>query len=161
MRKFYRLPFQLILVALATGLCACPPLNYKIFVRNLSNDIARLTLIYKAPFDTISNRNIGVRAANDIIPIKKKSFSRLNETFIASADSGQVMLIVPPKSTVFVSDILNSFYIFADKSLVIEHAGKSDTMTVNYPYKQLEGFKRNPDPSYNYFYRTVVYYDIK
>jgi hypothetical protein len=161
MRKFDGLPFLLILVALTTVLCACPPLNHKIFVRNLSDDTARLKLIYKAPFDTISNRNIEVRAANDIVPIKKKSFSRLNDTFIASADSGRVILIVPPKSTVFVSDILNSFYMFADKSLVIEHAGNSDTMTANYPYKQLEGFKRKPDPSYNYFYRTVVYYDIK
>lgn len=161
MTKFGGLPFIFILAVLATGLCGCPPLDHKIFVRNMSADTARLTLIYKAPFDTISNRTIAVRAADEIIPIKKKSINQLNDTFAATADNGQVTLIVPPKSTVYVSDILKSFYMFADKSLVIEHAGKSDTMTANYPYKDLHGFRRKFDPSYNYFYRTIVYYDIK
>ncbi|MBX3255393.1 MAG: hypothetical protein KF862_14725 [Chitinophagaceae bacterium] len=127
----------------------------------MSADTARLTLIYKAPFDTISNRTIAVRATDNIIPIKKKSIKQLNDTFAATSDSGKVTLTVPPKSTVYVSDILKSFYMFADKSLVIEHAGKSDTMTANYPYKYLHGFRRKFDPSYNYFYRTIVYYDIK
>ncbi len=161
MRRFYNLPFMFILAILATALCGCPPLDHKIFVRNLSTDTARLKLTYKAPFDTISSRTIAVRATNDIVPIKKKSIKQLNESFAASADSGRVTLIVPPKSTVFISDILQSFYMFADKSLVIEHAGKSDTMAANYPYKDLKGFKRKFDPSYNYFYRTIVYYDIK
>ena len=161
MRKFYGIQLILTLVGLATVLSACPPLNHKIFVRNFSADTARLILIYNPPFDTISNKKIGVRSANDIVPIKRKSFSRLNDTFPASADSGHVALLVPPNSTVFVSDILNSFYMFADKSLVIELAGKSDTMTANYPYKQLEGFKHKLDPAYNYFCRTVVYYDIR
>ena len=161
MTKFGRLPFVFILAFLAMGLCGCPPLNHKIFVRNTSADTARLKLIYKAPFDTIFNRSIAVRATDDIVPIKKKSINQLNKTLAATADSGQVTLIVPPKSTVYVSDILMSFYMFADKSLVIEHAGKSDTMTANYPYKDLKGFKRKFDPSYNYFYRTIVYYDIK
>ena len=161
MTRFRRLPLIFILAFLATGLCGCPPLDHKIFVRNMSADTARLTLIYKAPFDTITNRTIAVRATNEILPIKKKSIKQLNETFVASADSGQVTLIVPPKSTVYVSDMLKSFYMFADKSLVIDRAGKTDTMTANYPYKDLEGFKRKFDPSYNYFYRTIVYYDIK
>lgn len=161
MTKFRRLPFIIILAVIATGLCGCPPLGHKIFVRNMSTDTARLTFIYKAPFDTISNRTIPVRAADDIIPIKKKSIKQLNDTFDATGDSGQVRLIVPPKSTAYVSDILKSFYMFADKSLIIEHGSKSDTMTANYPYKDLRGFKRKLDPSYNYFYRTIVYYDIK
>lgn len=80
---------------------------------------------------------------------------------MASADNGQVTFSIPPKTTVFVSDILKSLYMFADKSLIIEQAGRSDTMTANYPYKKLKGFKRKLDPSYNYFYRTIVYYDIK
>jgi hypothetical protein len=46
-------------------------------------------------------------------------------------------------------------------AVVIEHAGKSDTMTANYPYKDLKGFKRKFDPSYNYFYRTIVYNETK
>ena len=161
MRRLFKLPLILILAALVTVLCGCPPLNHKIFVRNLSSDTAKLTLIYKPPFDTISHRIIAVRAINDIIPVKMKNISKLNDTLMASADNGHVTFIIPPKSTVFISDILKSFYMFADKSLIIENACISDTMTANYPYKQLRDFKRKFDPSYNYFYRTIVYYDIE
>jgi hypothetical protein len=161
MERFYRAPFIFILAILATLLCGCPPLQHKIFVRNLSNDTAQITLIYKAPFDTISRKSIPVRATHEIVPIKRKSYPRFRDTLMAYADNGKVTLIIPPKSTVFVSDILKSFYMFANKSLIIEHAGKSDTMEANYPYKQLKDFKRKFDPSYNYFYRTIVYYDIK
>lgn len=161
MNRFYKLPFILLLAVLVTILCGCPPLEHKIFVRNKSADTARLTLVYETPLDTILNRSIAVRTTDEIVPITKKSLRHLNETIMASADSGKATLVVPPGSTVFISDVLKSFYMFANKSLVIEHAGKSDTMNANYPYKGLQGFKRKFDPSYNYFYRTIVYYDIK
>lgn len=161
MARFSRLPFMLLLAFLAMALCGCPPLNHKILVRNMSADTARLTLISKAPFDTISKGIIAVRGANRIIPVKRKNIRQLSETFGARADWGRVTLIIPPRSTVYVTDILNAFYLGADKSLVIEHNGKSDTMKANYPYKNLHGFRRKFDPSYNYFYRTIVYYDIK
>lgn len=127
----------------------------------MSNDTARLILIYRAPFDTFSTRKIPVRAVHEIVPIRRKSYPGFRDTIMASADSGIVAMVIPPKSTVYVSDILSAFYMFADKSLIIEHAGKSDTMEANYPYKQLKDFKRKFDPSYRYFYRTIVYYDIK
>ncbi len=161
MERFYRAPFIFILAVLATLLCGCPPLQHKIFVRNLSDDTARITLIYKAPIDTIFGKSIPVRAAHEIVPIKRKNYSRFRDTLLAYADNGKVTLIIPPKSTVFVSDILNSFFMVAHKSLIIEHAGNSDTMAANYPYKELKDFKRKFDPSYRYFYRTIVYYDIK
>lgn len=161
MTRLGSLPVMLVLIVIATGLCACPPLNHKIFVRNKSFDTARFTLIYKAPFDTFSGKTIAVRATNDIIPIKKKSINQLTDTFTATFYNGQVALIVPPKTTVYMSDILKSFYLFADKSMIVEHAGKSDTIAANYPYRNLQGFKRKFDPSYNYFYRTILYYDIK
>ena len=160
MTKSYRLTFILGLT-MTIGLYGCPPLNYKIFVRNTTSDTARLTLIYKPPFDTISRSNILVRAANEIVPVRKKNILLLKEGLITSADSGKITLILPSKSTVYVSDMINLFYMFSDKALVIEHAGKLDTMTADYPYKHLKGFKRKRDPSYNYFYRTIIYYDIK
>jgi len=160
MTKSYRLTFILGLT-MTIGLYGCPALNYKIFVRNTTSDTARLTLIYKPPFDTISKSNISVRAANEILPVRKKNILLLKEDLITSADSGKITLTLPPKSTVYLSDIINSFYLFSDKTLVVEHAGKSDTMTAWYPYKNLQGFKRKLDPSYNYFYRTIIYYDIK
>jgi hypothetical protein len=161
MEKFYRVSSIFILAVLATGLCGCPPLQHKIFIRNFSNDTALITLIYKAPFDTISRKSIPVRATQEIVPIKRKSYPRFSDTLMAYADNGKVTLMIPPKSTVYVSDILKSFFMIANKSLVIEHAGKSDTMAANYPFKQLKGFRRKLDPSYHYFYRTILYYDIK
>ena len=123
-----------------------------------------MTLIYKAPFDpfdTIFDKNIAVRSTNDIVPVRKKSFPLLTDTLKTFADSGKVELLIAPKSTMFVSDILKPFWKFADKSLVIEYADKSDTISANYPYKHLKGFKYKLDPAYNYFYRTIVYFDIK
>jgi len=40
--------------------------------------------------------------------------------------------------------------------IISEYAGKSDTMTFNYPYKHLPGFKRKYDPPW-----ITIYYDIK
>ena len=102
------------------------------------------------------SRDLEVRATNEIVAIKKKNLSRLDDTLMASADGEKIMLIVPPISTVLVSDLLMSSYRFSDKSLVIEYAGKSDTMTFNYPYKHLPGFKRKYDPPW-----ITIYYDIR
>lgn len=160
MKKLQRLPLVLMLCALATCLCGCPALDHKIFVRNMTADTARFTLILN-PLDTSSKRNIAVRSTNEIVPVKKKTISRLDGTVNASVGNDKVTLIIPPKSTIFVSDVLKAFSIFDEKTLVMELAGRSDTMIAGYPYKELKGFRRKFDPSYNYFYRTIVYYDIK
>ena len=156
MIRFYKLPFIFLLAILATVLCGCPLPYAKIFVRNKTTDSARIIVIYKEPFDTISHRDIAVKATNEIIPIKKKNLSRLNDSLMASANGEKIMLIIPPISTVFVSDLLMSPDGVSDKSLVIEYAGKSDTMTFNYPYKHLPGFKRKYDPPW-----ITIYYDIR
>jgi hypothetical protein len=161
MNRLYQIPELFILFFLATVLCGCPPLEHKIFVRNTTLDTARITLIYKIHFDSIPNRNISARAVNEILPIRKKSLSRLSDTILATVEQEKVSMIIAPKSTVLISDILKSSYIFADNLLVIEYAGKSDTSIADYPYKRLRGFRKKFDPSYNYFYRTLVYYDIK
>ena len=156
MRRSYNLPLIFLLTILATVLCGCPPRHAKILVRNRSIDTARLFLIYKTPFDSFSRRELTVRATNEIVPVKMKNLSRVNDTLIASAEGEKIMLIVPPTSTVFVSDLLTSTYMFYDKSLVIEYAGKSDTMTFNYPYKHLPGFKSRYAPP-----GILIYYDIR
>ena len=156
MTRAYKLPLIFLLAFLATLLCGCPPRQDEIFVRNMADDTARLFLINKTPVDSISRRDIPVRAINEIVPVKKKNLSRLNDTLIASAVGENIMLIVPPTSTVFVSDLLRYSYRFSGNFLVIEYAGKSDTMTFNYPYKHLPGFKRKYDPP-----RIMIYYDIR
>ena len=91
----------------------------------------------------------------------KKTFSKLPDTLSAVADNGRINLMIPPKSTVFLTDLVQPVYICADKSLIIQQPVKSDTVTANYPYRGLEDFKQKSDPSYNYFYRTIIYFDIK
>ena len=150
----------LTLVAFATMLCGCPPLNYKIYTRNTTLDSAYVTLVYHvadSPLDT----NIKVKSKNQILAINKKTVSLLNDTLTAFADSGKITLTIPPKSTVFLRDFIVPVYISGDKFLIIEQPGKSDTIAANYPYRRLKGFKQKSDPSYNYFYRTIIYYDIK
>lgn len=44
---------------------------------------------------------------------------------------------------------------------IIQHGEKIDSMQANYPYKNLKNVKRKRDAAYNYFYRTIVYYDIR
>jgi len=159
MTRFNRRVFIFTLAVLATGLCGCPPLDHKIFVRNTTADTTYLTLIYRTD-NVISKKDLEVRYKNEVVAINNKTLSRLNAKLIASADSAKVNLTIPPKSTVFISDILNSFYLFADKTLIIRHTDKADTMTSNYPYRSLKDTKRKRDKSYNYFYRTIIYYDV-
>jgi len=102
-----------------------------------------------------------VKSKNQILAINKKTVSLLNDTLTAFADSGKITLTIPPKSTVFLRDFIGPVYISGDKFLIIEHLGRSDTIAANYPYRRLKGFKQKSDPSYNYFYRTIIYYDIK
>lgn len=160
MMKFYRPGLLLALVAVAIILSACPPLDYKIYTRNTTTDSAHLTLIYDAN-DKPTDTTIKVRSKNQILAINKKTISLLNDTLIGYGDSGRISVTIPPGSTVFLADIIKPVYISGDKFLIIEHLGKSDTIAANYPYRRLKGFKQKSDPSYNYFYRTIIYYDIK
>ena len=160
MMRFYRPGLLFALAVLATILCGCPPLNYKIYTRNTTLDTAHLILIYDFDDDS-SDANIKVRSKNQILPINKKTISLLNDTLTAFADSGKITLAIPPKSTVFLTDIIRPVYISHNKFLIIQHLGKSDTIAANYPYRHLKDFKLKSDPSYNYFYRTIIYYDIK
>ncbi|WP_139367028.1 hypothetical protein [Sediminibacterium ginsengisoli] len=157
MKAFFKLPVLLLLVITATALCGCPPLDYKVFVRNITSDTARLTLLYKSN-DTVPSETLSARAAFEILPVRKKNLEVMNERVPASVNARHVTLLVPPKSTVYVSDVLQSLHRFGAEYLMIERAGHLDTVKSNFHYK---GFSKKPDPSYNYLYNTLVYYDIK
>src|SRR5437763_4855402 len=122
---FYRPGLLLVLAAFATILCGCPPLNYKIYARNTTIDTARLTLIYNVD-DNPLDANIKVKSKNQILAIDKMTISFLNDTLIAFADNGKITLAIPPKSTVFLSDVIKPVYISGAKLLIIQHLGKSD-----------------------------------
>jgi hypothetical protein len=109
------------------------------------------------PVDT----NIKVKSKGQILVINKKTVSLLNDTLNAVANKGKLTLAIPPNSTVFLSDMIKPVYIAGNKFLIFRFAGKSDTIPANYPYRHLKGFHQKSDPTYNYFYRTIIYYDIK
>jgi hypothetical protein len=159
-KSHIRLPLLLSLAILSIVLCGCPMLDHKIFIRNTSTDTAYITFVSNTPFDTVLHKNIAVRGSNKIIPVERKNISLLNESFIAVVENAKVTLLVPPNSTAYISDILRKFYSHENKALIIKHGGKSDSMSANYPYRSLKAFRRKFDPQYNYFYRTLLYYDI-
>ena len=160
MKILNKLIFVFSIAAAVTLLCGCPPLKHKIFVRNTTADTAYLTFIYKND-SFVSKKNIVVRSVNKIVAVNDKTIAELNEQLITHTDSNKINLAIPHKSTVFISDIINSFYMFADKKLIIQRGNEKDTMECNYPYKSLKDIKRKRDRAYNFFYRTIVYLDIK
>mgnify|MGYP000954409681 CR=1 FL=1 len=161
MNSIHKISFFVLLIALATGLSGCPPLNHKIYLRNTSPDTARLTFIYSAPLDTFSTKKIFLSSKNDILSINKHTRKLLTDTLLASAEGTKINLVIAPKTTVYLSELINAFYLFNDKTLYINNENKTDTIEINYPYKHINGMKRKRDPAYNYFYRTIIYYDIK
>jgi hypothetical protein len=80
-----------LVAVLATGLCGCPPLNHKIFIRNTTVDTAHLTLFYNES-NTMSNRGITVKSRNEVLTINKKTLSQLNESLVAFAENGKIVL---------------------------------------------------------------------
>jgi hypothetical protein len=160
MSGFYRAGMLFSLAVFVITLSGCPPLNYKMYIRNTTPDSIYVTLIFHSE-DNPLKANIAVKSKDQILPINKKTVSLLNDSLTAIADNGKIMLTIPPKSTVFLSDIIKPVYISQDKWTIIRRPGRSDTIIANYPYRGLKGFKQKSDPSYNYFYRTIIYYDIK
>lgn len=159
--KGFKNSVKIILIAtFSAGICGCSPLSFKIFIRNTTSDTAHLTLFYKSEYNILKT-NIQVLSKNEVLEINNKTLIRLNEKLIAIPESRKIALTIPPKTTVYLSDLINSLYLFTDKILIIQHGNKSDTMIFNYPYRKLKGIRRKRDKAYNYFYRTIIYYDIK
>jgi len=159
-KRLHRPGLFIALSLFATALCGCPPLNYKIYARNNTTDSAHVILLYSDDVNLVE-RTIAVRSGNGILDINKKTFSKLADTLSAMAGNGRINLTIPPNSTVFLTDLVQPVYICANKSLIIQSFSQSDTIPANYPYRGLDGFKQKSDPSYNYFYRTIIYFDIK
>ena len=172
MKPYQRLLIIFSLFVVTTILCGCPPLPYKLFVRNTTSDTVELSLIIKKP-DTnwvtftygFSNfpsaKRLKVYSINEVIPIKKNALSKLTDSLIAHNDNGHVRLQIPPKTSVFLNSITNAFYKFSDKSLIIKQATKVDTFRSVYPYRALSKLKNVKSKSDGIrFYRTAIWFDI-
>jgi hypothetical protein len=154
-----RVAFIISLAALALALCGCPPLHHKIFIANTTPDTTYLTLVHRTG-NINQGKEIEVRYKNEVVAINNNTLGQLNEKLLASADSDKINLAIPPKSTAYFSDVLESLDMFSDKTLIIRNAGKADTMISQYPYKKLKNAKRKRDKEYNYFYRTIINYKV-
>lgn len=151
------------LLSLATVICGCPPLDYKIYIRNTTMDSAHISLLYSNPFDTISRKEIIFRAKKEIVPINNKTLSHLNENLVAHANREKIQIVVPPKTTFFLSDIANSYSLVTHMRLIVRQANRSDTIIAHSTSsrKRFKNLEKKRDKSYNYFYRTIIFYDIK
>ena len=160
MKKNRKAPFFSLLIVVATGLCGCPPLDHKIYIRNITDDTARLTLQYQTE-NVVDEPTIDVRYSDAVIQITNKTLPKLSKKMIAVGDNNEVKLPIPPKSTVFLSDVINSFYRHGARTMIVSQPNRTDTFQFPYPYRGLENFKRKRDKSYNYFYRTIIWHDIE
>ncbi|MDB5205277.1 MAG: hypothetical protein JWR72_352 [Flavisolibacter sp.] len=160
MKKDRKLPFFSLLIIVATSLCGCPPLEHKIYIRNTTNDTARLTLQYQTE-NVVDKPTVDVRYTDAVIEISNKTLPNLNRKMVAVGNNNEVKLPIPPKSTLFLSDVINSFYRHGARNMIIIQANLADTFQFVYPYRGLENFKRKRDKSYNYFYRTIIWHDIE
>jgi hypothetical protein len=157
---YYKLPFFSLLIIVATGLCGCPPLEHKIYIRNTTNDTARLTLQYKTE-NIVDKPIVDVRYTDELIEITNKALPYLNRKMTPVGTNNEIKLAIPPRSTVFLSDVINSFYRHGAKNMIITHSKLADTFQFQYPYRGLENFERKRDKEYNYFYRTIIWHDIE
>ena len=146
---------------LVTALSSCTPLQFKIFVRNLTSNTVFLTLQYgksdynKKTFDQ-------ARFADTILKVNNRTLKKLNNSLpYEIPGENSIKLALPPHSTVYLSDIINSVYLFTDKTLILQKGNKVDSIQMKYPYRRIKGIRRKLDPGYNFFYRTIIYYDIK
>lgn len=152
--KFIKLTLILFLTPVLSG---CPPLDFKIFIRNTTAQSVQLVLFYEKAFikDTIH-----IRSINNIAKINNKTLPQLNQRLVAIADAEKTTLTIPPKHTVFLNDLIEQQDELKDKTLIIKTNNKEDKLSLIYPFKKLKVIKSVPDQSYNYFYKTIIYYDI-
>jgi hypothetical protein len=160
MTRLNKLLSCFLLTILSIGLCGCPPLRHSMFLRNTTKDTSSFVLTYKTG-NFNSKKNVEVKFKNELLDINNTTLSQLDGSLHVIADSNKVGLKIPPRSTVYVTNILDEFGMFEYKTLIITSADKADTMTFNYPYKRLHGFKYKRNKWTNFFYRLTTYYDIR
>jgi hypothetical protein len=107
-------------------------------------------------------KNIDVKFKDSLVDINSKTKDKLNETLnLTTVDSNQMFLKIPPHSTIYLNDLVYPNYEFTAKILVIKNSSNTDTIRFNYPYRRIKGVKHKRDSPFNFFYRTILYYDIK
>ncbi|MFT3824055.1 MAG: hypothetical protein QM731_09045 [Chitinophagaceae bacterium] len=149
---------------LLLSLISCQPLDFKIFFRNQSSLPVQLTLRmrYAADSNKITT-TLPLRYDDSILPINNKTLAGLQDTLkaILSPERQIISLTVPPRSTVYISDVFNVVHQFAPNQLIIEQKQHTDTLRFEYPFRKIKGLHRKRDTPFNLFYRLILWYDIK
>ena len=141
---------------MALALCACPPLEYKVFVRNHSADTVRLMLRDDSGDTTVPPNwdRLRVWVAASLISSEAKRVVNQNGGTAQLLPRGAMQVVLPPRSTAFVQGVNGVENAFPADRLVVSSKGINDT-------PGLARFRRRADPAYNYFYRTILSYDIR
>jgi hypothetical protein len=149
----------IILVGLT--LCGCPATHYTIFVRNNHSDTAYIKIEFEAVQKEYYHKQWdSVKFTNHILEINKHTLPQLNKTLHFTSDSIKAVLIIPPLTTAYITPFLEYPNRFAKKALIIERNGKSDSIKIQYPYKNFEWTTKKRGKS-TYIARTIFGYDIK
>jgi hypothetical protein len=151
----------LLSILVLAVLSGCAPLRFAMYARNMTNGTTYLTLKYTTG-ERNEKKNVDIKFKDSLIDINNKTYDKLNGALkVTTVGDSQILLNIPPHSTISLSDLIYSIYEFADKILIIKNANNTDTIPFNYPYRRIKGLKRKRNSPFNFFYRTILYYDIK
>lgn len=149
------------IILLAFTLCGCPATHYTIFVHNHHSDSAYIKIEFEpVQKEYYHKQRDSVKFTNTILEINKHTLSRLNKTLHFTTDSTKAVLIIPPRSTAYITPYIEYPNRYTKKRLTIEHNGKSDSADIKYPYKNVEWTTKKRGKS-TYIARTIFGYAIK
>ncbi len=148
--------------------CACEPLYFSVYVRNFTKNPVGLTwMVKERPAGSWSGltpgeRGLTVSCRRELLTIGKNTRKQMTDSLsVLIADDHTVRLIIPPYSTVCLSDLFRVFGRAGENTLVMTREGVTDTTRFDYPYRKTRGFVLKRDAWYHVFYRTMLYYDIR
>jgi hypothetical protein len=144
----------------SVALSSCAPLRFTMYIRNLTSDTTTLTFLYKTA-NKQGPGNSRVRFADSVLRMDRTLRDKLHQTLnVITIRENQFRVAIPPRATVCLSDLVYPNHEFGDKTLIFTTHNKSDTVHFNYPYRRIKGVKHKRVNPYNFFYRTLLYYDI-
>ena len=138
---------------------ACSPLHHQIYLLNHSKSPLSLTLTNSTNGFNLSHE-FYVHALRQTQPINNKTRQQLTDSLpVRQEDRQTLVFTVPPQTTVYLTDLFPLTEHRGNNRLVIDKAGISETLNLNYPYRHIPLLKRT-GARFSLFYRLICHIDI-
>jgi hypothetical protein len=147
----------MMLLVVLTG---CPPIPYKVYIRNFSNDTVTFIKQYREKCDPLF-KSIQLPSRSICLSIDHDTRAKLTEHIDAIRFQNKVSLIVPPNTTVFINDLLYTAYPCTSNAMLMNRDSNVQTLQFNYRFRGQKGIKREADKEVLPGQKTLIYYDIK